>query len=165
MPKSIRVLLRVVAYAAFAWALSFLAHKPVYVYGDANVATIKLAVNHATERETPCVPLTQEEIAALAANMRRQESCERKRLPLILELDVDGQNFIALEAQPYGLWNDGPASIYERFDLEAGPHRLALRMRDTARTTGWDYVYEDDVVLEKGKYFTITFASGEFELR
>jgi hypothetical protein len=131
------------------------------------MASVKLSLSHAAELVAPCVQLTPEQIAELAANMRRTEACERERLPLILELDVDGEVLISLTAQPSGLWNDGPASIYERFELEPGSHRISVRLRDSARSTGWDYELTEDVVLEPGRYFSVTFkqATGGFRFR
>lgn len=103
----------------------------------------------------------------MPANQRRPAQCERERLPLTVELEVDGDLVVGLEAAPSGLWNDGPASVYERFNLSAGPHRLRARLRDTARETGWDYTYEEDVELEAGRYFTVTFRAenGGFRFR
>ena len=126
-----------------------------------------MSLSHAAERVEPCVPLTQEEIAELAANMRRTETCERERLPLVLEVDIDGETVVGIEAEPSGLWNDGPASIYERFEVAPGEHVVAARLRDTARTNGWDYETTETVDLLPGRYFTITFRSesGGFNFR
>ena len=111
--------------------------------------------------------LTPEQIAELAAIMRRTEQCERARLPLQLEIEIDGETVIEIEAQPSGLWDDGHASVYERFDVAPGPHRITARLRDSAREDGWDYAYSEDVILEPGRYFTITFRpeTGGFHYR
>jgi len=162
-----RMFLQALAYVAMAALLWYFATRPPYVYGDTEIATIKLSLSHAADHVEPCVPLTQEEIAELAANMRRTEACKRGRLPLTLELDIDGENVIALVATPSGLWNDGPASIYERFDVAPGRHTIAVRMRDTARTAGWDFEKVDSVDLQPGRYFTVTFKAetGGFNFR
>ena len=95
------------------------------------------------------------------------ESCERERLPLIIELDIDGETVFSKQAEPSGLWNDGPSSVYERLNVSAGAHEISVRMRDTARTEGWDYTKSAEVVLEPGRYFTVTFkaATGGFNFR
>lgn len=151
------LLAQVLLYAAFALLLGYFATKPRYDYADPGFATIKVSLSHAADLVKPCVPLTQEEIAALAANMRRTEACERERLPLVLELDVDGSRVLQVEARPSGLWNDGPGSIYERFEVPPGEHRVAVRLRDSARSEEWDYTLDDVVRLEAGRYFTVTF--------
>jgi len=167
MANFLRFLLQAVFYAAFALTLGYFATMPPYQYSDPEVAGIKVSLSHPADRVVPCVKLTPEQIAEFAANMRRTEACERQRLPLFLELDVDGTRVLTIEAQPSGVWGDGPSSIYERFDLEPRSHRISVRMRDTARADGWDYTKTDDVVLEAGRYFTVTFkaATGGFKFR
>ena len=167
MANGLRILLPVVAYAAFAAATGYLSASPAYNYADLGQATVKLSLSHAAERVKPCVRLTPEQIAALAPNMRQPEKCERERLPLTVELEFDGETVRRIVAQPSGLWSDGPASIYERFEVAPGPHRVVAKLRDSKRTDGWDYVHEEDVTLPPGRYFTITFRaeSGGFSFR
>lgn len=167
MRSALRFLLQGAAYAAMAVMLGYFATLPTYQYGNARQASVKVSLSHAANRVKPCVQLTQEEIAELAANMRRTEACERERLPLILELDIDGETILSLRAEPSGLWHDGPASIYERFEVAPGEHTIAARLRDTARTEGWDYASRVMVELQPGRYFTITFKpeTGGFKFR
>lgn len=167
MRSVLRYAMQFAAYAAIAVLLGYFATLPPYYYGDAGQASVKVSLSHAADRVEPCVQLTPEEIAELAANMRRAEICERERLPLILELDIDGQTVLSLTAQPSGLWKDGPASIYERFDVAPGEHFVAARLRDTARTDGWDWQKSATVDLRAGRYFTITFRpeTGGFNFR
>jgi len=167
MRELARVPLQLVAYAAFAFVLGHFATLPRYQYSDPAVASIKVSLSHAADRVKPCVQLTPEQIAALAANMRRTESCERERLPLYLQLDIDGEPVLVLQAEPSGLWRDGPASVYERFSVPAGMHTVTARLRDTARTEGWDYSKSANVVMEPGRYFTVTFKAetGGFNFR
>ena len=167
MTRLLRILGQVLAYGAFAGIVGYLSFWPRYHYSAPDVATIKLSLSHATERVAPCVRLTPEEIAKLAPNMRREQSCERQRVPLVLQLDVDGEPVLALSAAPSGLWEDGPASVYERFDLPAGAYRITLRMRDSAHEDNWDYTHTEDVVLEAGRYLTIGFKpeNGGFDFR
>ena len=167
MIDAMRYLLQLVAYVAFAIVVGYLSFWPRYHYASEDVATVKLSLSHATDRVVPCVDLTPQLVAKLAPNMRRTQSCERQRLPLILQLSVDGDTRFEYEAVPSGLWQDGPASIYERFDLAPGAHTISVRLRDTAREDGWDYTYTEDVTLIAGRYMTITFKAenGGFTFR
>lgn len=167
MINAMRYLLQVIAYSAFAILVGYLSFWPRYQYASADVAAIKLSLSHATDRVVPCVELTPQQVAELAPNMRRTMSCERQRLPLILQLSVDGEITFEYEALPSGLWEDGPASIYERFDLDPGAHTIMVRLRDTAREAGWDYTHSEDVTLIAGRYMTITFKAenGGFAFR
>ena len=157
MINAMRYLLQITAYAAFAIAVGYLSFWPRYQYASPELANVKLSLNHATERVVPCVTLSPEEVAKLAPNMRRTLSCERQRLPLMLQLSVDGEIAFEYEALPAGLWEDGSASIYERFDLAPGMHTISVQLRDSAREDGWDYTHSEDVTLVAGRYMTITF--------
>jgi hypothetical protein len=167
MHKALRILLQVLFYGAFAVVIGWLSVKPAFRYASGDMAAIKLSLSHATARVKPCVRLTPEEIAKLAPNMRREMQCERKRLPLLVEVDIDDAPAVQVMAEPSGLWNDGPASVYKRFEIAPGEYRITARLRDTAREDGWDYTYTEDVALEPGRYFTITFKAetGGFHYR
>ena len=167
MIKALRFLLQIALYGAFAVVIGWLSIFPPFRYASENMATIKVSLSHATERIEPCVKLTPEDMAKLAPNMQQPLRCERARLPLTIEIDIDGTSAVQLEAQPSGLWSDGSASVYERFDVAPGKHLITARLRDSARTDGWDYTYSEDVVLEPARYFTISFKpeTGGFQYR
>jgi len=167
MLNAARVALQIAIYAGFAFMVGYLSFWPKYQYAAPDVANVKISLSHATNHAAPCIKLTPQQIAELAPNMRRSQLCERLRLPLHLELDVDGDTVLRIEALPSGMWEDGNAAVYERFDLAPGEHRIAARLRDTARTEGWDYSYEEDVVFAAGRYRTITFQAekGGFSIR
>lgn len=118
---------------------------------------IKVSFSHPGERIRECRRLSTEEIAALPPNMRRPTDCPRERVPILLELVMDDAILYRAEAQPAGIWRDGPATVYERFAVDAGAHRLIARLRDSRRTEGFDYVGTSDIVLAPGENFTITF--------
>jgi hypothetical protein len=58
---------------------------------------------------------------------------------------------------PTGIAGDGPSRVYERFVLPAGEHDIAVRMRDTARSEGFDYRREGRNVLAPDQMFVIDF--------
>lgn len=167
MHKSLRIAVQVILYAGFAAFLGWLSASPAYEYAAADRATVKLSLSHAANRVKPCVRLTPGEIAELAPNMRRPEKCERERLPLTVELEVDSEIAVRIVAEPSGLWRDGPASVYERFELMPGTHTITARLRDSGRPDGWDYAHSEKVTLQAGRYFTVTFRaeSGGFSFR
>ncbi len=160
-------LLQVVLYIAFAAFIGYLSVAPAYQYADAELAVIKLSLSHAADRVEDCVKLTPDEINARALRGESLSECGRERLPLRVEVDVDGETVIGVTAEPSGLWSDGPSSVYERIGVAAGPHTITMRLRDSARESGWDYEQTVNVDLAAGRYFTITFraANGGFEAR
>lgn len=154
-------------YAAFAVVVGYFSVMPRYPYADPSVATIKLSLSHAADRVRECVKLTPDEINARARRGEAVNDCERERLPLTVEIDIDGTTVLHVSADPSGLWSDGPASVYERFDVAAGKRRITARLRDSARDSGWDYEYTEIVELRPGRYFTIRFRAetGGFAFR
>ncbi len=167
MNNVLRYFVQIGAFTTFAVFVGYFSSSPPFHYARADSAVVKLSLSHATDRVAPCVLLTAEEIAALAPNMRRTESCERARLPLTIELEVDGKIVFSAQALPSGLWGDGPASVYEKFELRPGTYQLNVRLRDTARTEGWDYTISKNVDLIAGRYHSITFKAenGGFKIR
>ena len=154
-------------YAVFAACVGYLSVAPTYQYADPKLAVIKLSLSHAADRVEECVKLTPQQINERAIKGEPINECERERLPLAVELEVDGSTVLAMTAVPSGLWNDGPASVYETLAVDAGVHTISARLRDSARETGWDYEYSEQVNLAPGRYFTITFRgeNGGFEFR
>jgi len=160
-------LVQVILYAIFAVGIGYFSLSPAYQYADEGMASIKLSLSHAAERVEGCVKLTPNEINERALAGEPISECGRERLPLTIELEIDGVVVFRDEPQPSGLWSDGPASVYERFDVVPGPHIITARLRDTAREDGWDYMHTDEVVLLPGRYFTVTFRAetGGFRYR
>ena len=157
MKRFLRLLLQFVLFVAFAVFVHYFSSLPGYEYAPPNLATVKLSLSHAAERVEPCVQFTIEEIAEMPLDERRPAHCERERLPLTIELEVDGEIVVHIEALPLGLRKDGPGSIYERFALEPGTHLITARLRDSLRAEGWDYTHSVSVELLAGRYFTVTF--------
>ena len=154
-------------YAAFAAVIGYFSIAPGYRYADPGLATIKLSLSHAADRVEACVKPTPQEINERALAGKALNECSRERLPLTIELDIDGTRVQQVTATPSGLWNDGPSSVYERLSVEPGEHTITVRLRDTARTDGWDYEYSERATLVAGRYFTITFRAetGGFTFR
>jgi len=145
------------AYTLFALAVGYFATRPAYTYHDPDTALIKLSFSHAGQRKGECRQLTPEELAALAPNMRKPLDCPRERLPLVVELLLDGEILFKGELPPSGLAGDGTSTAYEKFPVEPGRHRLTARLRDSARTDGFDYEGETDVTLEPLQVFVVDF--------
>ncbi len=167
MTNVYKAILQVLGYLGLVAVVGYLSASPAYDYANADMAAIKLSLSHAADRVKPCVPLTPEQIAELAPNMRRVEQCERERLPLTVRLEIDGKLLKQIVAPPSGLWKDGPASVYERFEVEPGRHTITAKLRQSGRTDGWDYTNSEEVTLVAGRYFTITFRAetGGFRFR
>ena len=157
MHRLVQLVGQAIAYALFAVAIGYFATRPAYTHLDPGKALIKLSFSHAGQRKGDCRRLTPEELAALAPNMRRPLDCPRERLPLRMELLLDGETLFQGELPPSGLAGDGASTVYRKFPVAPGRHRLTARLRDTARTEGFDYESERDVVLEPRQIFVVDF--------
>ncbi|MCK4869255.1 MAG: hypothetical protein KAT39_14475 [Alphaproteobacteria bacterium] len=154
-----------VIYAGMALWLGYFANMPVYTHLDPKLAVIKLSVVHSAQRKYECRKRTQEELEAMNPNMRKPLDCPRERLPIHLELLLDGVVVYDEMLQPAGLSRGSQARAYKRLPTTAGQHEIVVRMVDSARTEGYDYSRAAQIILSPGENFVIDFRadSGGFE--
>jgi hypothetical protein len=155
-----------VIVALFA-AVASIAAWPIYRQIPRGSALVMLTFVHRADRKTECRRLTTQEIQKLPPNMRRAQECPRGRLPIYVELDLDGRRLFQASLAPTGIAGDGPAKVYERFVVPAGKYDVAVRMRDTPRKEGFDHERRGTVALAADQMFVIDFRpeSGEFVFR
>ena len=153
----LRLLAQVVVYAAIMAVVGYLSFQPAYTHLAGDIALLKLSFSHGAERKGECRRLSPEEIAALPANMRRPLDCPRERLPVVVELVLDGELLHREVLPPSGIAGDGPSTVYRRFQLSAGEHHLVARLRDTNRDSGFDYEAERTVRLAPRQNWVVDF--------
>lgn len=152
-----RYLGQAVVLALFGLVVAVFADTPHYRHLRDDRAVIRLSLVHGAKHEGACRRRTAEELAKLAPNMRNPLDCPRGRLPVVVELTIDGRQVYAAAAPPTGLAGDGPSRIYERIELPVGRHRVVVRLRDTARTSGFDYEAERTLELASRQNLVIDF--------
>lgn len=157
MPKPLKYLGQGLVYALIALLFGVFSDSPRYTYSPPEQAQIMLSFSHGGARKGECRRLSAEELAELAPNMRRPQICPRERLPLLVELTLDGKPLFRAELPPSGLSGDGPSQVHRRFLVAPGPHRLTARLRDTARAQGFDYERSADIVLRAQQSFVVDF--------
>ncbi len=167
MARIVRYLAQAAAYASFAALIGVFADWPVYTHFPADQGLIKLSFTHTSQRKAECRRRTREELAKLAPNMRKPLDCSRGRVPLTIELALDGDLVYRDTVPPGGFSGDAPSRVYERFPVPVGSHRIAVRMRDSARAEGFDYVLETDVQVAPRQVVVVDFRSesGSFVLK
>ena len=146
-----------IAYTLFAVVVGYFATEPAYKHFDPGKAQIKLSFGHAGGHETECRRLTQEELNQLAPNMRRPLDCPRRRVPVLIELELDGELLYSAELPPSGIAGDGVSTAYKTFAVEPGQHRLVARLRDSNRAEGFDYEKTSSITLSPLQNFVIDF--------
>ena len=146
-----------IAYAAFVLLIGYFATAPAYRPVDPDAAVIKLSFIHVGQRKVECRKMGSEEIARLAPNMRLTLDCPRERLPVTIELELDGKLLVRREIMAAGLSHDRASSIYQKFVVAPGRHLVTARLRDSARTEGFDYTRSTEVELKPRQNFVVDF--------
>lgn len=167
MRSALRYVGQAAVLALLAAFIGYFAAGPAYTAFPSDRALIKLSFSHGGGPIRECRKLTREELAKLAPNMRRPTDCPRERVPLVIELVLDGQVLFRDTRPPTGLSGDGPSRVYERFVVTSGPHRLTVRLRDSARVEGFDREYVTDITLRPQQSLAVDFRpeTGGFVLR
>lgn len=150
-----------VLYAALAAVILVFTRWPSYQNLPADSALIKLSISHQGKVLGDCVEQTPEQLAKLPPNMRAPVSCPRERSPLTVEVDVDGVLAYRQVAQPSGLSKDGAAVVYHRIEVPAGSHAIEVRMKDDARSEGFDYTRSETVMLAPAEILVVDFDAAE----
>jgi hypothetical protein len=151
-------------YGAFALAIGVFSHWPPYRHLAADQALIKLSFSHAGKPVSECTAQTPQELAKLPPNMRAPLRCPRERSPILVELDIDGAPALRHAAQPSGLSKDGASSVYHRIPVLAGEHRIAVRLKDDVRSSGFNHRREATVTLRPAQILVIDFDTSTREI-
>lgn len=159
MKQVLRWLGQALAYALFIAFIGYFATAPAYSPIAADKASVTLSFTHVGKRKGECRQLSPEEIAKLPPNMRRPADCPRERLPVFVELELDGDVVLRKRVEPSGISKDRASAVYRRFTIEPGRRHLVARLRDSARTEGFDYVREEEVEIKPRQNFVIDFRS------
>ena len=157
MTDIVRYIGQGLTWIAMGLVIAYFSNAPSYTHLAADQALIKLSFVHGANRVGECRRRTAEELAKLAPNMRRPLDCPRERLPVLVELEVDDDLYYRASLTPTGLSSDGPARVYQRFPVPAGRHRIVVKIRDSARSDGFDYTHEGEIELAPAQNFVIDF--------
>ncbi|WP_372526042.1 hypothetical protein [Piscinibacter sp.] len=144
-------------YALFALLIGVFSRWPSYRQLPADQALVKVSFVHHGKRVAECRQLSADELAKLPPNMRAPTKCERERAPVTIEIDVDGASAFRQVAAPAGLSRDGASAVYQRLPVPAGVHRIAVRMKDSAGGSAFDYTLEQTVTLKPAQVLVIDF--------
>ena len=159
MDKVFRFGLQFALYAVFAGVVVYFSTTPQWQNLEPGKALIKVNFSHAGKHISECVKLTQEEMAELAENMRRTESCPRGRVSLYIEVLLDGEVLFEDSLPPSGFSGDGESTVFESFPVEEGSYILVARLRDSDRSTGYDYEHSEEIHLQAEQNFVVDFNS------
>jgi hypothetical protein len=156
MNTTTRFLGQAMLYGAFALAIGYFSTAPAYTHLAPGQALLKLSFSHGAQRVGECRERSDEELAKLPPNMRVRQDCPRERAPVIVELEMDGVRLYRESLPPAGLSRDGSASVYHRFVVPAGTHRLSARLADNAKGE-FNYRGEETLTLAPAHIVVVEF--------
>lgn len=161
--RPLGLIAQAVTYAWFAAVIGFFAASPPYAYSDPDTAQIKVSLSHPGKRKVECRLRTREELTKLPANMRAPKDCSRERLPVSVELVLDGTVVMAESGRPGGLAKDGPSVFYRVITIPSGRHGITMRLDETGNGV-FDFEKTLDLDLFPGRALAVQFnaAKGGF---
>ncbi len=151
-----KLLIEIVAYAAFAGVVGVFSVWPDYELIEDDVAIISIVFSHAGDRVGECRQISQEELNKLPPNMRKPSECPRERHPVAVELRSGGVTLFKQTMRPSGIWSDGKSNVYQRMHVRVGQHDLFIGMEDRGQP-GFRYTHETSVDLQPGRNLVIQF--------
>ena len=164
--KPLRWLLQAVNYTLFMALVWYFSSAPAVRLIGPDEARITIAFAHAGELREPCRMLSQEELNQLAPNMRKIDDCPRERSPVRIEARLDGEPFYSAVLPPPGLFGDGGVDVFFSSKIPAGEHRLELKMNDSVRVDGFNFIFEQPIELAPSQILLVDFDKKEgFALR
>ncbi len=81
----------------------------------------------------------------------------RKRVPVRMEIYVDGKRILSKSYPPSGLFGDGASVALEVVPINPGAHRVEIRLGDTADPKEWSFTWKKEIIVNKHKQKVIFF--------
>ena len=159
MVKPVSLLGQALFYGLFAVIIGYFSTSPKYRHLPPDHALIKLSFSHHGEPAAECHKRTAEELAKLPRNMRAPMECQRERSPVTVQVELDGKLAFKGVAPPSGLSRDGVSTMYQRFEVPAGEHNIAVKMNDNVRIKDFNFAKEEKVSLKPAQILVIDFSA------
>jgi hypothetical protein len=163
MPR-LRLLGQIFTYALIGLALVSLSRAPAYRPLEPGRALLRVALSHPGARLGECRERTAEELVRMAPNLRAPLECPRERAPVRLRLELDGAPLIDETLAPGGLARDGMSTLYRRFEIGAGRHRLRVRVAERPDAPSERFDRSLEVDLDSGQVLTVSLNAGRLEI-
>ncbi|MEK7845363.1 MAG: hypothetical protein AAB257_00160, partial [Nitrospinota bacterium] len=138
--------------------ISFLSIRPTYPFYSKDKALIKFTFKH-SGKQLECRELTENDTKEKLKHMRKTNSpfarirmeCNRRRLPIYVELYLDNKNVLSKTYYPTGLSGDSPTFAYEEIPVTSGRHEIKLKIRDSKEIGSFNYIEEMKIETKPGR--------------
>jgi len=120
-----------------AFLILFLSIKPSYPFYSKDQSLLKFTFKR-SGKQVGCRELAEEEVETKLKHMRKTRSsfsrlrmeCDRRRLPMYVEVYLDNKNIFSKTYYPTGIRKDGSTFAYEEIPITPGIHDIKVKMRD-----------------------------------
>ena len=134
MRTALRYGAQALLYAAFVAVIGYFSTSPSYEHLAPGDALLKVSLTHAGARKQAC----------------------RERVPVTVEVTLDGAPLFRVVAPPSGLSKDGASTIYRRVPIAAGKHRIGAWLAD-GPTGEFTFTSDTTIELAPGRVVVIDF--------
>lgn len=97
-----------------------------------DTAIVRLAWRYRSALVDQCRTLTPAELAERPAHMRREQECERRLRPYVLQLEIDGHLVLRDSVAARGARSDRPLAVFRELRRAPGPASLRLTFEPAA---------------------------------
>lgn len=120
-----------------AFLILFLSTKPTYPFYSKGQSLLKFTFKR-SGKQVGCRELAGEEVESKLKHMRKTQSsfsrlrmeCDRRRLPMYMEVYLDNKNIFSKTYYPTGIRKDGSTFAYEEMSIAPGIHEIKVKMKD-----------------------------------
>lgn len=140
----------------------FLSDVP-YTFFELEDSMLRFSIKHAGRHVKEEAMPTAEELKKLPPHMRARVPKSGERLPVYVEVEVDGKKVITNSYKPGGLKREGASYAYEKVVVKPGVHRVTVRMSDSGSPEHFDFVYDKELEFRAGRQICIDFDGGKKE--
>lgn len=125
-----------VAAAALAALAIGAASRAPWAAAPADHALLRLSWRAPSEVAEQCRQLSAEEKDDLPVHMQVPEVCERRAIPYLLEVRIDGASFAADTVHGAGAREDRPITVFREIPVTVGEHAIDIAFRPLVENGG-----------------------------
>lgn len=125
-----------VAAAALAALAIGAASRAPWAASSADHALLRLSWRAPSEVAEQCRQLNAEEKDDLPVHMQVPEVCERRAIPYLLEVRIDGASFAADTVHGAGAREDRPITVFREIPVTVGEHAIDIAFRPLVENGG-----------------------------
>lgn len=143
-----------------------LSTSPAYTYSAKDDAMLIVSFKKLPAKAEEC---NEEELKANDEYLKKRRKhmqrtrrvCgSRERVPMDVNLWINGENAFAQRHFPAGFYTDGYIYVYKQFKLKSGSYKVKVTAREQKEGGGRSYVFEDTIEFNDRRVVVVDFDKG-----